>query len=90
MKATLISTTKIVLVNDVPCRVWEGTTSNGNPVVAFVAMIACASKEVDAESIAAELMANADPSSQSDAVPSAILLIQTAAPQAATPPAENN
>jgi hypothetical protein len=40
MKITIESTTKLVTLNGVPARLWEGTTSSGIPVVAFVTRVA--------------------------------------------------
>lgn len=40
MKVTLNSTTKIVTVDNVPARVWEGETDSGIPVFALITRIA--------------------------------------------------
>lgn len=40
MKLTLESTTKIVELNGIPARVWEGETDSGIKVHAFVTRIA--------------------------------------------------
>lgn len=40
MQVTLYSTTKIVDVNGVPARVWEGTSAKGVPVYAYITRIA--------------------------------------------------
>lgn len=40
MKLTLTSTERMVTINNVPCRVWEGTTADGVRCVAFVRRIA--------------------------------------------------
>ena len=40
MKITIESTTKIVQLDGVPCRVWEGQGANGIPVIAFIPRIA--------------------------------------------------
>jgi len=40
MKITLESTTKIVHLNGVMCRVWEGTTERGVAMHAYIAMVA--------------------------------------------------
>ena len=39
MKVTLESTTKLVHVNGVECRIWEGTTEGGIQVAAFITII---------------------------------------------------
>lgn len=40
MRVTLESTTKIVELNGVPARVWEGKTESGIACHAFIALIA--------------------------------------------------
>lgn len=55
MKITVESTTKVVTLNGVPARIWEGTTESGHRVHCFVTRIACdvdnaaARAEFDAE-----------------------------------------
>lgn len=39
MRATLETTSKIVTVNGVPARIWEGTTERGARIVAFVTRV---------------------------------------------------
>lgn len=39
MKITIESTTKMVTLDGVPARVWEGTTESGLPVHAFITRI---------------------------------------------------
>ena len=39
MKLTIESTTKIVTLNGVPSRVWEGHTESGTPVIVFIARV---------------------------------------------------
>lgn len=40
MRITLESTTKLVEVNGVPARIWEGETESGIPVHAYVTRLA--------------------------------------------------
>lgn len=40
MKLTLHSTSAIVRLNGIECRIWEGTTGNGVPVTAFIPRVA--------------------------------------------------
>lgn len=40
MRITLESTTKIVEVNGVPARIWEGETKSGIPVHAYITRVA--------------------------------------------------
>jgi hypothetical protein len=44
MKIQIESTEKIVTINDVPARVWEGTTEGGVPVICFITRIAVSDK----------------------------------------------
>ncbi len=55
MKVSLESTTKIVELNGVPARVWEGETDSGIKVHAFVTRIAVSTKD-DAGQFERELM----------------------------------
>jgi hypothetical protein len=45
MKITIESTTKIVELNGVPARVWEGHTESGIPVHCFITRIAVNNQE---------------------------------------------
>jgi hypothetical protein len=54
MKITIESTTKIVELNGVPARVWEGHTESGIPVHCFVTRIAV-NKNSDATQFMKEL-----------------------------------
>ena len=54
MEVQLESTTKIVDLNGVPARIWEGQTENGIAVHAFIARIAVHNSD-DATQFEAEL-----------------------------------
>jgi hypothetical protein len=54
MKITIESTTKIVQVNGVDARIWEGHTDSGIPVHCLVTRIAVA-KDADASQFEREL-----------------------------------
>jgi len=49
VKIVIESTTKVVELNGVPARVWEGGTETGIPVIVFVTRIAVARTEDTAE-----------------------------------------
>ena len=66
MKITIESTSKIVSVNGVQARIWEGHTESGIPVHCFVTRIACPVQE-DATQFEAELLAQRAPSPEIDA-----------------------
>lgn len=61
MKIQIHNTSKIVELNGIPCRVWEGTTESGIEVHAFIPRIVIAdkSKRTDAYN---ELIQMAPPS----------------------------
>lgn len=49
MKVTLEATSKVVTLNGVPARIWEGQTEKGIPVHAFVTRIAVARDQDSSE-----------------------------------------
>lgn len=49
MNMTIHSTTKIVSVNGVDCRIWEGTTERGVDVVALIPRVMCRVEDDAAE-----------------------------------------
>lgn len=61
MKVELESTTKIVHLNGVPARVWEGKTDSGIPVHAFVTRVAV-DRDEDCQQFEEELEEHAAPS----------------------------
>ena len=76
MKATLKSTTKIVHLNGVPARVWEGKTESGIPIHAFITRVAVKQgfDEADYEQFEQELQACAAPSADVAALPASLIL----------------
>jgi hypothetical protein len=78
MKVTLTSTSKIVEVNGVPARIWEGVTESGTACFAFITCIAPTQEypipsELTAE-FAADLSAQPPPSPAVDAIPARLRL----------------
>jgi hypothetical protein len=77
MKITLESTTKIVELRTpdgiVPARIWEGTTSTGIPVHAYVTRIAC-DVDADATDFERELKECRKPSPAIEAIPGRLVL----------------
>lgn len=47
MKLLLESTTKVVELNGLPARIWEGTTESGIKVHAFLTRVAISAEEED-------------------------------------------
>jgi hypothetical protein len=60
MKITLESTSKIVELNGVPARIWEGKTDTGIEVHAFITRLAV-HKDDDATQFEVELQEHAAP-----------------------------
>ena len=73
MKATLESTSKIVHLNGLPCRIWEGKTESGIPFLAFVNLVRVSVKS-DGEVFAAELQEVKAPSVEAEAIPLRMIL----------------
>jgi len=73
VKVTLESTSKIVEVNGVPCRIWQGETESGIPVHAFITRIAV-HKDADASQFERELQTCRAPSADVQAYPMRIIL----------------
>jgi len=61
MKITVESTTKIVELDGVPCRIWEGQTASGVRVHCFIPRIA-AKDDQDLSQFEAELQETIAPS----------------------------
>lgn len=62
MKITINSTVKIVNLNGVPARVWEGTTDSGIKLHCFITRIAIDKDESRVEEFEQELQKVATPS----------------------------
>ena len=76
MKLTMTSTERVVTINDVPARIWEGTTETGVPVTAFITRIAVPETASDAEHdrFRAELEEHAPPSVEAQWWPARMIL----------------
>lgn len=73
MKVTLESTTKLVNVNGVQCRIWEGKTANGIPMHAYIVRVAVANP-LDATEFERDLKECKPPSATLDAIPLRFLI----------------
>ncbi len=76
MKMTLENTSKIVELNGVPARIWEGRTESGITVVAFVTRVATGEGQpphIYAE-FERELQATRPPSAEVAAIPARLIL----------------
>ena len=75
MKITIENTDKIVDLNGVPARIWEGTTDSGDPVMCFVTRIAPLTHDeaVNAR-FASELQETRQPSAYAQGIPLRMIL----------------
>jgi len=55
MEITLTSTSNIITLNNVPVRIWEGTTKSGIKIHALITRIACSYDEERKEELENEL-----------------------------------
>lgn len=75
MKVLLESTTKIVEVNGVPARIWEGTTDTGIQVHAFITRIAIDKDESNTQGFEADLKECKPPSAKvAQSYPTSLIL----------------
>ncbi|MFL5811348.1 MAG: hypothetical protein ACJ749_17630 [Flavisolibacter sp.] len=73
MKVTLENTSKLVHLNGVPARVWEGETESGIKVHAFITRIAV-EKSQDTSQFERELSEQKVPSAEVQAIPLRMIL----------------
>jgi hypothetical protein len=73
MKITLESTAKIVSLDGIPARVWEGKTASGIAVHAYVTRIAVA-RDADCSQFESELQEHRAPSPEVAAIPARLVL----------------
>lgn len=76
MKMTIHSTEKIVDINGVPARIWEGKSQRGTPVIVFVTRIAVA-KDAGEEAhreFTDELQEHTPPTAEVQAWPARMLI----------------
>lgn len=72
MRITIESTSKVVQLNGVPARIWEGKTESGIPVHCYVARIATDNK--DTSEFERELQQHRAPSAEVEAIPLRMIL----------------
>lgn len=73
MKITIENTEKIVQLDGVPARVWEGKTDSGIPVICFITRIAVPTDE-NQEQFRRELLEQCPPSAYADSFPARLIL----------------
>jgi hypothetical protein len=74
MKIIIQSTTKIVTIDGVPARVWEGETESGIKVHAYITRIAISKDEPDSTQFETELSEQKAPSVEVEAIPMRLIL----------------
>lgn len=73
MKVTLESTMKIVALDGVDCRIWEGTTERGVRIHAYIAQVAVDRAE-DSSELDRDLRENKPPSAAVSWIPARMIL----------------
>jgi hypothetical protein len=73
MKVIIENTTKIVTVNGVPARIWEGRTHSGIPVHCYITRVAV-DKDEDTAQFERELKEMRPPSSAIEGIPLRLIL----------------
>jgi hypothetical protein len=73
MKLIIESTTKIVRLNGIDCRVWEGITGHGVPVHCFIPRVAV-NNDQDTSQFEQELSEQSAPSAEVEAIPLRMVL----------------
>ncbi len=73
MKITIENTTKVVELNGVPARIWEGHTDSGIPVHCYITRVAV-KEGLDCTQFERELAAQRKPSAAIEAIPLRLIL----------------
>lgn len=74
MHIQIYSTEKIVTMNGVPARIWEGITDSGIKVHAYVTRIAVDKDEPNTEQFEKELHEHRQPSAEIQTIPLRMIL----------------
>lgn len=74
MKITIECTTKIVIIDDVPARIWEGQTDSGIKLHCFITRIAIDENETRTEEFDNELKKQKVPSKEIEVYPLRMIL----------------
>lgn len=73
MKITITSTEKVVKINGVPARIWQGETESGIEVHCFITRIA-APLDADNEQFVRELQSHEPPRPELESYPSRMII----------------
>jgi hypothetical protein len=74
MKITIESTGRVVELNGVPARIWEGETDSGIKVLCFITRIAIDKDEVRMDEFERELQETRTPTAEIQAIPLRLIL----------------
>ncbi len=74
MKITIESTTKIVQINGIYARIWEGQTEKGIKVHCFITRIACNKDEPNIAEFESDLKEQKPPSKEMEVYPLRMIL----------------
>ncbi|MDD5358599.1 MAG: hypothetical protein PHX80_05590 [Candidatus Nanoarchaeia archaeon] len=74
MKITIESTTKIVQMNGVPARIWEGKTESGIKCHCYITRVAIDKNESRVKEFLDELQEQKAPSAEIEAIPARLIL----------------
>jgi hypothetical protein len=74
MKITIESTNKVVELDGVPARIWEGKTDSGIKVHCFITRIAIDKNEVRTDEFEKELQETRTPTAEIQAIPFRLIL----------------
>lgn len=74
MNANIVSTSKIVTLNDVPARIWTGHTDSGIEVIFYVTRVAISSSETRVKEFKNELKSQIPPTPAIAAIPLRLIL----------------
>ena len=74
MKITIESTTKIVSLNGIPARIWEGETASGIKIHCYITRLAIDENEKRTEEFEKELQEQKKPSFAIEAIPLNLIL----------------
>lgn len=73
MKITIENTTKVVELNGIPARIWEGHTDSGIPIHCYITRVAVA-EGLDCTQFERELQEQRKPSVPIEAIPLRMIL----------------
>jgi len=80
MKATIYSTSKIVMIkpsplaDGVPARIWEGMTQSGIKIHCYITRVAIDKNETNVEELEKELQECSEPSAELNVIPNRLVL----------------